>query len=132
VIVLDASAAVEFVLGTPIGQDVRDRLGADPPQAPHLIDAEVTQVLRRFVFAGTLTADRGREALDDFTALRVFRYPHGPLLHRVWELRDNSTAYDAMYLALAEALDAPLLTTDARLATVPAHRAVVEILPPPT
>ena len=86
-------------------------------------------MLSRFVAAGRISADRGREALDDFLDLAVVRYPHDVLAARMWELRDNLTAYDAMYVALAEALGAPLITTDRRLAGAAGIRCVVEVLP---
>jgi predicted nucleic acid-binding protein len=94
---------------------------------PHLIDLEVAQVLRRFERAGTLPEKRAAKALADFRDLPIVRYPHALLLDRVWALRQNATAYDAAYLALAEALNAPLLTVDARLRSVPGLRARVEI-----
>jgi predicted nucleic acid-binding protein len=97
-------------------------------QAPHLLDPEVAQVIRRYWLAGSLAGDRAGEALADFQDLRVHRHPREPLLSRVWELRHNLTAHDAAYVALAEALGAPLLTRDARLASAPGHIAVVEIL----
>ncbi|MGV8042065.1 MAG: type II toxin-antitoxin system VapC family toxin [Thermoanaerobaculaceae bacterium] len=129
-IVVDASAVLELLLGTAIAPRVTARLldQAESLHAPHLLDIEVAQVLRRFAAAGELTATRGREALDDLDALPITRYPHNILLPRIWELRANLTAYDAAYVALAEALDAPLLTTDARLARAPGHRARVELM----
>jgi predicted nucleic acid-binding protein len=84
--------------------------------APHLIDLEITQVLRRYVSSASISADRGTEALSDFLDLPLTRYPHIVLLTRIWEMRHNLTAYDAAYLALAEALDAPLITRDRALA----------------
>lgn len=104
--------------------------GAASLHAPHLLDLEVTQVLRRYERAGELTARRGREALEDLSAFRIERYPHSLFLPRIWSLRRNATAYDACYLALAEALEAPLLTGDRRLASVPGHDARVEVLEP--
>jgi predicted nucleic acid-binding protein len=96
--------------------------------APHLIDVEVTQVLRRYASNGEITPRRGREALDDVADLSLRRYSHEFLLPRVWELRNNLTAYDAVYVALAEALDAPLITRDSRLAAAAGHRARVELV----
>lgn len=129
-IVVDASAVLELLLGTAIAPRVTARLldQAESLHAPHLLDIEVAQVLRRFAAAGELTATRGREALNDLDALPITRYPHDILLPRIWELRANLTAYDAAYVALAEALDAPLLTTDACLARAPGHRARVELM----
>lgn len=129
-IVLDASAALELLLVTDKGLRVARRIA--PPEetlhVPHLIDLEVTQVLRRYVARGQLAELRAGEALGDFRDLDLVRYPHDVLLERIWELRDNASAYDAAYLALAEALRAPLLTSDARLADVPNARAGVELL----
>ena len=96
--------------------------------APHLIDVEIAQVLRRLEQAGTLSAARAVEALDDLGALRLARHPHHPLLDRVWALRHDPSACDALYVALAEALAAPLVTTDRRLAGAPDHEAEV-VLP---
>ena len=131
-IVLDASTAVELLFGSATGTRVAARI-ADPSVplcAPHLIDVEVLHVLRRYALQGALAPIRAREALDDWSALDVQRYPHEPLLERMWELRDNLSAYDAAYVALAEMLDAVLLTTDARLAGA-RHRARVELITAP-
>jgi len=130
VIVLDASAAVELVLRLPLGDAVAARL-ADPDQAvhaPHLLAVEVAQVVRRYVQGGELRPERGEEALRDLADLDVVHHPHEPLLPTIWRLRSNLTAYDAAYVALAEALDAPLLTLDARLARSPGHAARIELI----
>ena len=103
----------------------------DPSQtlhAPHLLDVEVAQVVRRYAASGDIDAERGRAALDDLADLPLHRYPHDILLPRVWELRNNLTAYDAVYVALAEALDAPLLTCDGRLAGSAGHHARIELV----
>lgn len=128
-IVLDASAAIEVLLATAAGERCAERLFApgESLHAPHLIDVEVAQVLRRYAGAGELPEQRGRGALADLLAMPLERYPHEPLLHRVWELRRNLTAYDAVYVALAEALEAPLLTRDARLARSRGHQAHIEL-----
>lgn len=96
--------------------------------APHLIDAEIGQVLRRFESSGAVTATRAREALTDFQALRIVRHPHPPLLDRVWELRHNLSAYDGLYVALSEALEAALVTLDERLMRAPGHAAEVLVV----
>lgn len=129
-IVLDASAAIEWLLQTAAGARVEARIFAREAtlHAPHLIDVEVAQVLRRYVGAGALTASRGREALEDLLDLPLTRYPHDLLLERVWELRDNLTAYDAVYVALAEALDSPLITCDGKIAAAAGHDASVEVV----
>jgi predicted nucleic acid-binding protein len=118
-IVIDASALLEVLLRTPSAQAVETRLFEDPRQslhAPHLLDVEVAQVLRRYATIGEIADQRGTEALADLADFPIRRYPHDFLLPRVWTLRNNFTAYDAVYVALAEALDARLLTRDERLA----------------
>ena len=129
-IVLDASAALEWLLSTPLGVDVAERISdADETlHAPHLLDLEVAQVLRRYQQRGEIDAARGSEGLAILQALDLERYPHDVLLPRIWQLREVATAYDAAYLALAEALAAPLLTADAKLARTRGHRARVELL----
>ena len=131
-IVLDASALVELVLGTASGRGIAARV-ADPAaslHAPHLADVEVAQTLRRYTRDGKLDALDARAALDDFRALDLQRHAHEPLLDRVWELRENLSVYDAVYVALAEALDAVLLTCDRRLARAPSFAARVELVRP--
>jgi predicted nucleic acid-binding protein len=130
VIVVDASAALEVLLRTPLARIAERRL-LDPREtlhAPHLIDLEIAQVLRRYCAAGDLTDRRAREALADFVDLPLTRYPHQPFLDRIWDLRHNLTAYDAAYVALAEVLHAPLVTCDRALASAPGHRAIVEVI----
>jgi len=130
VIVLDASALVELLLNTSRGRLVAGRI-SDPRVAlhvPHLADLEVTQALRRYVRDGELNAAAGSDALDDLRALDLYRHSHETLLSRIWELRHNFSAYDAVYLALAEALDAILLTCDSRLARAASAACRVEVL----
>lgn len=100
--------------------------------APHLVDVdvEVTQAVRRFTIAGEIDEERGRQALSDLADFPVRRYAHDVLLPRVWALRNSLTAHDAVYVALAEALDAQLLTRGARLATAAGHHAQVELVSP--
>jgi predicted nucleic acid-binding protein len=128
-IVVDASAMLEVLLRTETGARIEDRLlsGGKSLHAPHLLDVEVAQVLRRYAAAGDLSPERGREALTDLADFPLHRYAHDVLLPRIWELRHNVTVYDATYLALAEALIAPLVTCDARLASAPRHAAKVEV-----
>ena len=129
-IVVDASAAIEMLLGMPAAARVRSRLlgGAESLHAPHLIDLEVAQVLRRLSASGIATAGRCQTALEDLADLPLVRHSHIPLLAEVWDLRHNLTAYDAIYIVLAEALDAPLVTCDAKMAAAPGHGAQVEVL----
>jgi predicted nucleic acid-binding protein len=129
VIVLDASAAVDLLVGTPAGGRVTQRILEDGPvHAPHLLDVEVTSAFRRGVTRRVLDVVRAAEALDDFAHLSLVRHPHGPLLPRMWALRENLSAYDAAYVALAEELNAPLLTLDARLARTGGHRAKIDLV----
>lgn len=129
-IVVDASAAIEMLLGMPAAARVRARLleGAESLHAPHLIDLEVAQVLRRLNASGIATADRCRTALEDLADLPLVRHRHDVFLAKVWDLRHNLTAYDAVYVALAEALGAPLVTCDAKMAAAPGHGVRVEVL----
>ena len=129
-IVVDASALLEVLLNTSAGQRIADRFSAagETLHAPHLVDLEVAQVLRRYAASGEMEARRGLQALEDLVDLPLVRYPHDLLLSRIWDLRNNLTAYDAAYVALAEALAAPLVTRDAALASRGAHRARVELM----
>ncbi len=129
-IVIDASAVLEVLLRTPAAQAVEGRL-FDPQEtlhAPHLLDVEVAQVIRRYAANGEIDGEQGGAALADLAVFPLHRYPHDVLLPRVWELRSNLTAYDAVYVALAEALEAPLLTRDRRLANAAGHRATIELV----
>jgi predicted nucleic acid-binding protein len=130
VIVVDASILLEVLLNTPAGVAIAGRffVEGETLHAPHLLDLEVTQVLRRYARAGDVDARRGAQALHDLAELPLRRYSHEPLLTRIWELRENLTAYDAAYVALAEALDAALVTRDTALAAPRVHRARVELL----
>src|SRR5262249_32609076 len=125
VIVVDASALLEFLLQTPLGARIEARIFRDDDElhAPHLVDVEVTQGLRRLVRAGDVSAGRAEEAIVDLADLDLYRHSHLTLLGRAWKLRDNITAYDAMYVSLAEALDATIVTCDVPLAKSPGHRA---------
>ena len=121
---------IELLLRTPAAQAVESHLFA-PGQtlhAPHLLDIEVAQVVRKYAAKGEIDGERGRAALDDLGDLRLQRYPHDFLLPRVWALRNNVTAYDAVYIALAEVLDAVLLTRGRRLAGAAGHHARVELV----
>jgi len=125
VIVLDTSAAIELLLGLPLARRVQEHLEQVEWQiaAPRLLEIEVLQVLRRRVAAGYTTREDADEARQLMRDLNVRYFDHAVLAERIWQLRDNLTAYDAAYVALAELLDAPLLTSDARLAHAPGHDA---------
>lgn len=116
-LVVDNSAIVNALAATPRPAGLLATLSEDGDfHAPHLIDVEFLQATRGLVRSKQLTLDRAADAHLDFASLPLTRYPHAPLSDRVWELRDNLSAYDAMYVALAEALEAPLVTCDAKLA----------------
>ncbi len=128
-IVLDASAAVEWLLGLPLAAAVGERLRSDETlHAPHLLAVEVAQVIRRYVGRGEVASDRGGHAIADLADLDVAHHPHEPLLPGIWRLRHNLTAYDAAYVALAEVLDAPLLTLDAGIASATNHDARIDLI----
>lgn len=130
-IVLDASAIVELLLGTNPGRSIAARI-ADPAlglHVPHLADVEIAQALRRYVREGELDAASAASALEDLRSLDLERHAHEPLLDRIWALRENLTAYDAAYVALAEALNTTLLTCDGRLARAPGVARRVELVP---
>jgi len=129
-IVVDSSALIEVLLRSSGAALAEPRLFAagETLHAPHLIDVETAPVLRRHAAGGEIDGARGRAALTDLADFPLRRYPHDFLLPRVWDLRQNLTAYDAVYVALAEALDATLLTRDRRLAVASGHRARVEVV----
>lgn len=129
-IVVDASALLEFLLQTPLGMRIEARLfpGEEELHVPHLVDVEISQALRRLVRTGELSAGRAAEAIEDLASIDLHRHPHLELLPRAWNLRENITSYDAMYVVLAEALDAPLITCDTPLARARGHRATVELI----
>ncbi len=129
-IVLDASALVELLLETASGHRIA-ALIADPAVAlhvPHLADIEVTQALRRYERDGAIGEGEAEGAIGVLHTLDLQRHAHEPLLDRVWELRHNMSAYDAVYVSLAEVLDARLLTCDRRLARAPGGRARLEFV----
>ena len=128
-IVLDASAAIDWLLQTAVGERIENRIYSrgESLHAPHLLDLEVAQVLRRLVREAAVSAQRADQALQDLLDLRVTRYPHFVFLPHIWRLRDNFSAYDAAYVALTEKLGATLLTRDAHLATASARSVSIEV-----
>lgn len=108
---------------------IRERISQpdETLHVPHLFEVEVLHALRRHNLGGALPVARARLALNRLRETRLIRYPHASFLGRIWELRENLTGYDAAYVALAEALYAPLVTMDARLAQAPGNRATVEL-----
>jgi predicted nucleic acid-binding protein len=128
-LVVDASCLFEVVADTERAEEVRARLAADPDQAaPHLIDAEVLGIIRRDHLAGRLDATAARQAVDDLHDWPGERFGHRGLLERAWELRATVRSWDALYVALAEALDATLLTLDERLARAEGPACRVEVV----
>ena len=130
-IVIDASALLEILLRTDRADRLMERAfsGSEQMHAPQLLDIEITQVLRRLVRQKEITAARAEQALQDLADLVVERHEHQTLIMRIWQLRDSLSAYDGVYVALAEALAAPLLTCDAKLAGAHGHRATIELVP---
>ena len=130
-IVADASVVVDLLLGgpSPAGDALAELLvSREPVAVPHLLDVEVTQVLRRYTLAGSLPAVEASTLVGDLGQLPFVRHSHRHLVERAFELRANVTAYDAVYLALAELLEAPLLTADRGLVDVPGCTATVELV----
>jgi predicted nucleic acid-binding protein len=130
VIVVDASAMLEFLLQTTLGTRVEARLFRDREElhAPHLVDVEVLQALRRLVRMGEVSPSRADEVIADLGDLDLHRHAHLDLLARAWTLRDNVSAYDAVYVALAEAMEATIVTCDGPLAKAPGSRIRIDLI----
>ncbi len=128
-IVVDASVIANLLLRTGAVAAIESRLlAAGDWHAPHLVDLEVLHVLRREALSGRLSRTQAETLLQQFCAFSIVRHPHDLYLSRIWALRENVTAYDGAYVALAEALDAPLVTADAKLAATSGHAAEIDLL----
>src|SRR5262249_55238457 len=128
-IVVDASAMTELLLQTDLGERVERRLLRDEDlHAPQLLDVEVLGALRRLVRTGEVSVERAEDAVEDLQLLLLARHGHEDLRARAWDLRENITAYDGVYVALAEALDATLVTCDRPLGSAPRGRARIEVI----
>jgi predicted nucleic acid-binding protein len=129
-IVIDASAEIAVLLNSgPDIEGIRERIArpGETLHVPHVFEIEVLHALRRLNLRGTVSSERAQLALSRLRDTQLTRYPHTSLMERIWALRENLTAYDAAYVALSEALDAPLVTMDARLAQAPGIHATVEV-----
>jgi predicted nucleic acid-binding protein len=126
VIVADASTVVAALFSDGMAREIVQR---EQVQAPHLIDSEVAHVLRARVRRQVIAATTGWDLLHRFRWMAITRHGTFAMLDRVWELRDNLTAYDAAYVALAEAIDCPLVTADARISRAPGLRCTITVIP---
>ncbi len=125
-IVVDASAALSALLNA---GPARELLSSEQIHAPHLIDSEIVNGMRRQVATGSVTAEQAWAALDTWRRLGLVRHPVSTLLERIWQLRDNMSAYDASYVTLAEALRCAVVTADARLGRAPGSRCPITVVP---
>lgn len=127
-LVVDASVLAPAIVDAGIdGDTLRARLRGETIAGPDLLRIEVLAVIRKRLIAGALTTTQADDAVGDLLDLPISVFPSAPLLRTAWALRDNLTAYDACYVALAEALDCTLLTADARLANAPGTTCAVEL-----
>lgn len=129
-LVIDTSALLEALVARDKPTGLIERLASEDLSAPHLVDVEVLSGLGRLVVTGELGEDRANDARTDFAAMAILRYPHPALSDRAWELRNNLSASDAVFVALAEVLDVPLITCDQQMGAAPGHRAAVEVFSP--
>ena len=125
-IVVDASVVYEMLLGS---APAHERLSQEKLIAPQLIQVEVMNALRRRLLGKVISSKRAEAALEDYDDTYIILFNHAQLMGRAWELSDNVTPYDAMYVALAEWFGVPLVTMDAKLAGAPGVKAAVEVLP---
>ena len=127
--VVDASVLVEFLTAGEHREAAESAIGREPwVWAPAVVDAEIGQALRRQVRGGEISARKAGEALGDLLEMRLQKVPHRHLIDRAWQLRDNVSFYDGLYVALAEALGSPLVTRDARLARASGLKAEIELI----
>lgn len=131
-LVIDTSAVLAALVARDKPAGLIERVADEDLSAPHVLDVEVLSGLRRLVASGELSDDRANDARTDFAAMAILRYPHGGLSDRAWGLRHNLSAYDAVYVALAEVLDVPLVTCDRKIGAAPGLRAMVEVFVPHT
>ena len=130
-LIVDASCLYEVLIDSPQAEPIRARLSADSDQAaPHIVDAEVLGVIRRHHLAGDLDGTAAAQAVDDLRDWPGERFGHRSLLHRAWQLRSSVRSWDALYVALAEVMDAPVLTLDSRLASAIGPRCSIEVVRP--
>jgi predicted nucleic acid-binding protein len=128
-LIVDASCLYEVVVDAERAEQVRERLASDPDHAaPHLVDGEVLSIVRRDHLLGRLDATAARQAIEDLRDWPGERFGHRGLLERAWEMRDTVRAWDALYVALAEALDATLITLDARLGRADGPTCAIDVL----
>jgi len=128
-IVLDASAAIDWLLQTPAGERIETRifLQNESLHCPHVLDLEVAQVLRRLNRDAVISAHRAEEAIHDLLDMKITRYPHFVFLPAIWQQRHNLSSYDSAYVVLARELQATLITRDARLAAAVGRAGDVEV-----
>jgi predicted nucleic acid-binding protein len=129
-IIIDTSAVLAALVGGAPGRQARTRIAAAGSlHAPHLLDVEILHALRGLVRGRKLSVDRAQDASTDYARLNITRYPVSGMSNRIWQLRNNLTAYEACFVALAEALECPIVTCDERLSRSSGHTAQVDVYP---